>query len=255
MINEGELMKQRVKAADVRAVAGAIGAEVRRVGSISTDLRTGLHKGKNLQPQRLAILHACESGKLHNRSYIIDARAHAEDVLVKREGINEAAAVRTWGLMRDLWEMLPHSRLCVSPDDMEGSVLLANGAVRSSAGTTSANPYIAGRIQQLHALLPEASKVLFNQIRNDRLRVYVEIHDAEGGLMLCTDGQAINDMTRRVALELSDEESLHLQHRRDAWVASLGITQGNLLPVLDLLGSLIRMGPVDACELVVEEGR
>lgn len=241
-------MIQAVNAAQVKAIAESIGKEVGRVGSISTDLR----KGGDREDQRMVILHACESGKLHNRSYIIDARVHAESVLVNREGISAAAAMRVWGLMRDLWELAPHSRLCVRQDAPEGYLLQPNGVMLPAGGSTVANDYLASCVQQLHALLPLARAVDCKLIRNDRLRVYVEVIGIDDSLLLCTDAQAINDMIRRIALGLSDPESLHLKHRLKAWSLSLGVSQDQMLPVLDQLASLVRFGPFDRCELANE---
>lgn len=241
-------MTQEVKSAQVKEIAGLICKEVARVGSISTDLRIG----RDRESQRMVILHACESGKLHNRSYIIDARSHAESVLVNREGINAAAAVRVWGLMRDLWELAPHSRLCVRPDAPEGYLLKSDGVLHTDAANSVANEYLASCLQRLHALVPQARAVDFKLIRNDRVRVYVEVIGADDRLLLCTDGQAIYDMIRRLALGLTDPESQHLQHRLNAWAVGLGVPVDQMLPVLDRLASLVRFGPFDRCELTNE---
>lgn len=242
--------KSRPNADVIHSIGEALCQSVNRVRAISTDLMSGRRSGVSRADQRLAILHACEPGKLHNRSYLIDARGHAEGVLRNREGIGASEATRAWGLLRDLWEVLPHSRICIRPDSPRGLVLQSTGVIESQGRKGTACSYTANRISSLSRLLPDAEFVRFKQINNDRHRVYIEVVDQNEGLMLSTDITAVNDMLRRMALDLRDEESIHLMNRRSTWCETLGVVQENLVPVLDHLATLVRLGPVDQCRLV-----
>nr|WP_312130756.1 hypothetical protein [Stenotrophomonas pavanii] len=247
---EANNLKSRTKANDIHAITAELAMLVGRLGAITTDLMSGRRKGEVRPDQRLTILHACEPGKAHNRSYTIDARGHAEAVLKNREGISAADASQVWGLMRDLSERMPHSRICVLPDPDDHSKLLADGTVGTASGKMlPPNQYLASRVAIFSQCVPDAVAIRFKRIHSDRQRNYVEVLDAEGGMMLCTDATAINDMLRRLAMAMDDDESKHLIHRRHAWLASLGVAEATLFPALDVLGTLLRVGPVDTCYL------
>lgn len=241
----------RANVAHVKDLVQQIGDSLSRVRAISTDLLEGRKRvGQQYMDQRIAIVHACEPKKLHNRSYIIDARAHAVSVMVNRECVSEAIANHVWGLFRDLWECQPHSRICVDPDPEQGVILQSTGFVWTRGKTAKkAHPYIIERIELLSTLIPEAASIHFQQINSDRPRVYVQLRDASDGLMLCTDIAAIQEMVRRIAQIGSNEEVGFMANRRDAWMSSLGIDESSLLIVLDVLASIIRFGPPDVCLL------
>ncbi|WP_440986177.1 hypothetical protein ACQHIH_21780 (plasmid) [Xanthomonas sontii] len=252
---ESTNLKARTKAADIHAITAALAKMVGRLGAVSTDLMSGRRKDEVRPDQRLTILHACEPGRAHNRSYTVDARGHAETVLQNREGISASQASQVWGLMRDLWEQMPHSRICVSPDPEDNSELFADGGIRTAAGGRLApNGYIASRIAALAECIPDAAVVRFKRIHSDRQRNYMEIVDVHGGMMLCTDASAISDSLRRMVLAMDDDESRHLRYRLAAWKVSLAVDETALIQTLDVLGSLVRFGPVDTCYLQLSGG-
>src|SRR5688572_21118492 len=102
-------MSLRPNIQKIHNLANELANIVPRVRALTTEPRP-MHKGHNQTLDTpMVTLMAMEPSRAHNRSYIVTAREHAEQVIINREnGVSPDQARQAWGLMRDLYEALPH---------------------------------------------------------------------------------------------------------------------------------------------------
>ena len=96
-------MTTRLSVQKVRELTSELSAIVPRVRAVVTEPR-GKHKDRSQSNDTpMVTLMEMAAKSAHNRSYIVTAREHAEQVIINREkGVSPERARQAWGLMRDL---------------------------------------------------------------------------------------------------------------------------------------------------------
>ncbi|WP_394697408.1 hypothetical protein [Pseudoxanthomonas japonensis] len=218
-------MTTRLSVQKVRELTSELSAIIPRVRAVVTEPR-GKHKDRSQSNDTpMVTLMEMEAKSAHNRSYIVTAREHAEQVIINREkAVSPERARQAWGLMRDLYEGIPHSRICINPDAPLGRKVTADGVITSANGSsTDANPLLSFSINSIKQAFPDAATLVIRGIRRGRSRNYVELTDANGGLMLATDVNALVYALQSILLPANDEEAKYHRRRLNQWMSLLGV--------------------------------
>lgn len=245
-------MTARIKIQQVRDLTSEISAIIPRVRVVVTDPRARHKDRVQLHDTPIVTLMEMEPKSAFNRAYIVTAREHAVRVMRKREkGVEPEQAQQAWGLMRDLYEALPFSRICIKPDMPLGREVTSDGEIKAGGHSfAEPNALLAFSINSIKQSFPDAERLTIRGIRQGRSRHYVELTDAEGGLMLAADGNALVYAMQSILLPAHDEDSLYNRRRIHQWMQHLGVDREALaLHGLSAIHTLARLDIADTWHL------
>jgi hypothetical protein len=242
-------MTHRPAVTKITQLAEELASIVPRLRAISTDPRPmHMGHGQNVDTP-MATLMAFEAGKAHNRSYIVTARAHAEQVLINREkGVTAEQAQQAWGLMRDMYELAPHSRICIKPDAPLGRKVNPDGSMDLiDGGYLPPNAHLSYLSTCVAQAAPDASLISIKGIRNGRARTFIELTDANGGLMLATDWNALAHILRSILVPSTTDDGKYDKRRLRTWMGQMGIEREEFaLHGLSAIHTIARLDVADA---------
>lgn len=245
-------MTARPHISKIHRLASELATIVPRVRALTTEPRP-MHKGHNQGSDTpMVTLMAMEPSRAHNRSYIVSAREHAEQVIVNREkGVSQEQAQQAWGLMRDLYEALPHARICNRPDSPLGRVVDSDGSITEVDGSTlPPSALLSSTMNTISQTAPDASRLTVWGIREGRARNFVELTDATGGLMLATDVNALAFAVRSILVPSDDDDARYHKRRLHQWMRSMGIEHEQLaLQAIAAIHSIARFDVADTWHL------
>lgn len=225
---------------------------VPRVRVSSTEPRP-MHRGHNqISDTPMVTLMAMEPARAHNRSYIVSAREHAEQVIVNREqGVSPELARQAWGLMRDLYEALPQARICNNPDSSLGRSVGSDGTITEADGDVlPPNALLSSTMSTISQAAPHASRLMVRGIREGRARNFVVLIDAAGGVMLATDVNALAFAVRSILVPSDDADARYQKRRLHQWMQAMGIEyEQDALQAIAAIHSIARFDIADTWHL------